>query len=127
MLESGDERRMSTGYKAKSDSYLMRMTKAEIIEDLREAECELSSLEEEFKKAVEYARKSCDRLEEENAELKRMLKIAVEDIHNRSYCGMCENGIPIDNDVCDRCKAMTLDMFEWRHKAEAMKLIGEEK
>ena len=64
---------------------------------------------------------------EENAELKRMLKIAVEDIHNRSYCGMCENGIPIDNDVCDRCKAITLDMFEWRHKAEAMKLIGEEK
>ena len=59
--------------------------------------------------------------------LKRMLKIAVEDIYNRSYCGMCENGIPIDNDVCDRCKAMTLDMFEWRHKAEAMKLIGEEK
>ena len=64
---------------------------------------------------------------EENAELKRMLKIAVEDIYNRSYCGMCENGIPIDNDVCDRCKAFTLDMFEWRHKAEAMKLIGEEK
>ena len=63
---------------------------------------------------------------EENAELKRMLKIAVEDIHNRSYCGMCENGIPIDNDVCDRCKAITLDMFECRHKAEAMKLIGEE-
>lgn len=63
---------------------------------------------------------------EENAELKRMLKIAVEDIYNRSYCGMCENGIPIDNDVCDRCKAITLDMFEWRHKAEAMKLIGEE-
>ena len=62
----------------------------------------------------------------ENAELKRMLKIAVEDIYNRSYCGMCENGIPIDNDVCDRCKAITLDMFEWRHKAEAMKLIGEE-
>ena len=118
---------MSTGYKAKSDSYLMKMTKAEITEELREAECELSSLEEEFKRAVEYARKTCDNLEEENAELKRMLKIAVEDIYNRSYCGMCENGIPIDNDVCDRCKAMTLDMFEWRHKAEAMKLIGEEK
>ena len=39
-------------YKAKSDSYLMKMTKAEIIEELREAECELSSLEEEFKRAV---------------------------------------------------------------------------
>ena len=73
-----------------------------------------------------YKTKIVEKLEEENAELKRMLKLAVEDIHNRSYCGMCENGIPIDNDVCDRCKAMTLDMFEWRHKAEAMKLIGEE-
>ena len=61
-----------------------------------------------------YKTKIVEKLEEENAELKRMLKIAVEDIHNRSYCGMCENGIPID-------------MFEWRHKAEAMKLIGEEK
>lgn len=67
-------------YKAKSNSYLMRMTKAEIIEELREAECELSSLEEEFKRAVEYARKSVDKLEQENAELKRMLKIAVKDI-----------------------------------------------
>lgn len=38
---------MSTGYKAKSDSYLMKMTKAEITEELREAECELSSLEKE--------------------------------------------------------------------------------
>ena len=82
--------------------------------------------EERIVEAVENARKSCDKLEEENAELKRMLKIAVEDIHNRSYCGMCKNGIPIDNDVCDRCKTFTLDMFEWRHKAEAMKLIGEE-
>ena len=70
-----------------------------------------------------YKTKIVEKLEEENAELKRMLKLAVEDIHNRSYCGMCENGIPIDNDVCDRCKAITLDMFEWRHKAEAMKLI----
>lgn len=92
---------MSTGYKAKSDSYLMRMTKVEIIEELREAECELSSLEEEFKRGVEYARKSVDKLEEENAELKRMLKIAVEDI---------DAAIP----------------YTWRHLNEAMKLIGGE-
>ena len=74
-----------------------------------------------------YKTKIVEKLEEENAELKRMLKIAVEDIYNRSYCGICENEIPIDKDVCDRCKAITLDMFEWKHKAEAMKLIGEEK
>lgn len=92
---------MSAGYKAKSDSYLMEMTKAEIIEELREAECELSSLEEEFERGIEYARKSVDKLEEENAELKRMLKIAVEDI---------DAAIP----------------YTWRHLDKAMKLIGGE-
>lgn len=104
--------------KVKSDSCLMRMTKAEIIEELREAECELSSLEEEFKRAVEYARKSVDKLEEENAELKRMLKIAVEDIDtvmNADRCELC------GNERCDKSTPCT-----WRHLDEAMKLIGEE-
>ena len=110
---------MSTGYKAKSDSYLMKMTKAEITEELREAECELSSLEEEFKRAVEYARKTCDNLEEENAELKRMLKIAVEDIDtamNADRCELC------GNEICDKSIPCT-----WRHLDEVMKVIGEEK
>lgn len=105
-------------YKAKSDSYLMRMTKAEIIEELREAECELSSLEEEFKRAVEYARKTCDNLEEENAELKRMLKLAVEDIDlamNGDKCELCGD---------ERCDFTTPCV--WRHLDEAMKLIGGE-
>lgn len=108
---------MSTGYKAKSDSYLMRMTKAEIIEELREAECELSSLEEEFERGIEYARKSIDKLEEENAELKRMLKLAVKDIDlamSETVCAICSRG-------CDVSKPCT-----WRHLDEAIKLIGEE-
>ena len=111
---------MSTGYKAKSDSYLMKMTKAEITEELREAECELSSLEEEFKRAVEYARKTCDNLEEENAELKRMLKLAVEDIDlamSETVCSMCK---------VTRCDCNKSTPCTWRHLDEAMKLIGEE-
>ena len=108
-------------YKAKSDSYLMRMTKAEIIEELREAECELSSLEEEFKRGIEYARKSVDKLEEENAELKRLLKLAVEDIYwamGDSACAICK---------FIRCGCNDSTPCTWRHLDEAMKLIGEEK
>lgn len=110
---------MSTGYKAKSDSYLMKMTKAEIIEKLREAECEISGLKKEFVKNTEYARKSCDKLEEENAELKRLLKLAVEDIDtamNADRCELC------GNERCDKSTPCT-----WRHLDEVMKLIGEEK
>lgn len=51
---------MSTGYKAKSDSYLMKMTKAEITEELREAECELSSLEEKAVSDEVYGNDSRD-------------------------------------------------------------------
>lgn len=103
-------------YKAKSDSYLMKMTKAEIIEELREAECELSSLEEEFERGIEYARKSCDKLEEENAELKRMLKLAVEDIDEA-----------MNGDTCEICSDKRCDKSTpcvWRYLDEAMKLIG---
>lgn len=107
-------------YKAKSDSYLMKMTKAEIIEELREAECELSSLEEEFKRAVEYARKTCDNLEKENAKLKRLLKLAVEDIEiamGDSTCAICKFILR----GCDDSTPCT-----WRCLDKAMKLIGEE-
>lgn len=102
------------------------MTKAELIEELKEKEYEISGLKKEFVKNTEYARKSCDRLEEENAELKRLLKLAVEDIEGRSYCSMCKNGVYNHSDTCKRCNAIALDMFEWGHKAKVMELIGEE-
>lgn len=61
------------------------------------------------------------RLREENAELKRLLKTAVEDIKKHSFCGMCENSN--DNSKCRKCKAITLDMFRWKHADEAEKLL----
>ena len=100
------------------------MTKAELAEELKEKEYELSARKEEFERGIEYARKSCDKLEEENTELKRLLKLAVEDIEGRSYCSMCKNGVYNYNDECKRCNVITLDMFKWGHKDEAMKLIG---
>lgn len=107
-------------YKAKSDSYLMKMTKSEIIEELREAECVISSFEEEFERGIEYARKSVDKLEKENAELKRLLKLAVEDID-----------LAMGDAVCVICKFVRYGCNDsipctWRHLDEAVKLIGEE-
>lgn len=65
------------------------------------------------------------KLEKENDELKRLLKLAVEDIGKHSFCSMCEN--LNDNSKCRKCKAITLNNFKWKHADEAMKLIGEEK
>lgn len=57
---------------------------------------------------------------EENAELKRLLKLAVEDIDlamGESICCICKFILC----GCDDSKSCT-----WRHLDEAMKLIGEE-
>lgn len=58
---------------------------------------------------------------EENAELKRLLKLAVEDIDaamNETGCDICK----FTRCVCDSSTPCV-----WRHLDEAMKLIGEEK
>lgn len=80
------------------------MTKTELAEELR---------------IIGYAKKIIDKLEEENAELKRMLKLAVEDID-----------IAMNGDMCELCSDERCDFTTprtWRHLDEAMKLIGEDK
>lgn len=57
----------------------------------------------------------------ENRELKRLLKLAIEDIDNCSFCSMCANHN--DENKCRKCKAITLDMFKWKHGDEAEKLL----
>lgn len=79
--------------------------------------------EEDWNK-LELMINNFSRLEEENKELKRLLKLAVEDIGKHSFCSMCENRS--DDSKCKKCKAVTLDMFKWKHVDEAMKLIGDE-
>ena len=60
-------------------------------------------------------------LASENRELKRLLKLAIEDIDNCSFCSMCANHN--DESKCRKCKAITLDMFKWKHGDEAEKLL----
>ena len=64
-----------------------------------------------------------DALREENKELKRMLKMAVEDFSRID--GVC--GDYYDN-VCDECpcKVNILGSCKWKHAEEALKLIGDE-
>ena len=57
----------------------------------------------------------------ENRELKRQLKLAIEDIDNCSFCSMCANHN--DENKCRKCKAITLDMFKWKHGDEVEKLL----
>ena len=63
-------------------------------------------------------------LASENRELKILLKLAIEDIDNCSFCSMCANHS--DENKCRKCKAITLDMFKWKHGDEAEKLLKSE-
>lgn len=65
------------------------------------------------------------KLEEENKELKRLIKLAAEDIGKHSFCSMCKN--LNDNSKCKKCKAITLDNFKWKYAEETLKLIGDDK
>lgn len=68
-------------------------------------------------------------LENENRELKRVLKAAVEDFKWLAKwhddCELC--GSRYDNGDCpvDGCKDCD-EVYTWRHEAEALKLIGDE-
>ena len=61
-------------------------------------------------------------LEEQNSKLKSLLKTAVEDLKNVSFCSICVNDTD-NNHRCKKCKAVTLDEFKWKHADEAVKLI----
>lgn len=61
-------------------------------------------------------------LENENRELKKLLKIAMSDIYKKCSC---------DNSDCDICEKEACevacdydDRFIWKHEEEALKLIG---
>ena len=62
---------------------------------------------------------------EETAELKRLLRLAVEDMKNVSdynYCYHCNYGNPITRH-CKEYKGNG-NCYKWQHADEAMKLIG---
>lgn len=103
------------GYKAYSDSYLMSLTKAQIIELLRVAEHNFFATEE----ALNNSAKAGMEIAEKFDKAKRLLKAAVEDINAAEACDTCEYYPVINSDMCQKD-----DCYKWRYADEALKLIG---
>ena len=95
-------------YKAYSDSYLMSLTKAEIIELLRVVEHNFFVTEE----ALNNSAKAGIEIAEKFDKAKELLKMAMDDMKILYESGKDEGCIGIE--------------FKWRYANEALKLIGEE-
>lgn len=54
-------------------------------------------------------------LQNENAELKQLLRLA---IHSMAYVGSCSNCAYEELDICKKCE------WKWRYAAEAERLLG---
>lgn len=106
------------GYKPYSDSHLMSLTKAQIIELLRVAEHNFFAAEE----ALNNSTKAGMEIAEKFDKAKELLKFAVEDINFNTVC--------LNYDVCKVCaKRRSIsgisceEKFKWHYTDEALKLI----
>lgn len=104
-------------YKAYSDSYLMSLTKPQIIELLRVAEHNFFATEE----ALNNSAKAGMEIAEKFDKAKEMLKIAVEDF------SVMDNHIYSCDRLCDDCplSGERDHCLKWRYADEALKIIKE--
>ena len=107
------------GYKAYSDSYLMSLTKSEIIELLRVAEHNFLATEE----ALNNSSKAGMEIAEKYDRAKELLKSAI---------NVLKMYRPCDDDICSECINYARccevdDYFEWKYlnTPELKKIIGE--
>lgn len=108
------------GYKAYSDSYLMSLTKTQIIELLRVAEHNFFATEE----ALNNSAKAGMEIAEKFDKAKELLKAAVE---GYSFIGHITKDYACPSFTS--CSACPMDEGKqckiWEHEAEALTLIGE--
>lgn len=89
---------------------------------LTEEKEELGGLYNDASLGIGYLEQRCEELETREKEYKRLLKAAVEDMHNGDGCSL----------NCNVCKNANEEFYKcyghpkWRYKDEAFKLIGEE-
>lgn len=111
------------GYKAYSDSYLMSLTKEQVIELLRVAEHNFFATKE----ALNNSAKAGIELSEKYDKAKELLRLAVSDINytltNVDECTKClycdaETG---DCSSAERC----YNVCKWKYTDEVMKLMEE--
>ena len=117
------------GYKAYSDSYLMSLTKAQIIELLRVAESNFFATEE----ALNNSAKAGMEIAEKFDKAKKLLKMIVEDLNATAaevynggvICKCCKWESQIGKCSCPDNGGCDTD-YQWRYADEALKLIGDE-
>ena len=91
--------------------------------------------EEDWNK-LEFMINNFSRLEEENKELKRLLRLSVRDIERfrtlMSHCvhkDFCAAALEYNcnpYDLCNSCPLSGSEKCRWQHAEEALKLIGDE-
>ena len=102
-------------YKPYSDSYLMSLTKPQIIELLRTAEHNYFTTEEALANSVKAGQEYAEKFDKAKELLKSAERIIKDVICNEDY-------------LCDEC-CYTTDCdggcrFKWKYEAEAIALIG---
>lgn len=110
-------------YKPYSDSYLMSLTKSQIIELLRTAEHNYFTTENALANSVKAGQEFAERLNK----AKELLKDAVECISKNVTCISCDFGSP----TCEHCirnpeSCDYDDCFKWKHYNEAIALVEHE-
>ena len=114
------------GYKAYSDSYLMSLTKAQIIELLRVAEHNFFATEEALNNSVKAGMEIADKYDK----AKELLKMAVEDFAKLDRENTRNKNCMMREMDCDDCP-LNWDSVDdrvepchsWRYTDEALKLI----
>ncbi len=102
-------------YKVYSDSYLMSLTKKQLIEILRTAEHNFKTIEEALNNSARVGKEYADKFDE----AKRLLELAVDDMKEIDFCSQvcCRDSLACRTaDFCD---------FKWRYADEAEKLLKE--
>ena len=114
------------GYKSYSDSYLMSLTKAQIIELLRVAEHNFFATEE----ALNNSAKASMEIAEKFDKAKKLLKLTTDTINNSLHksCYNCNHFT--SNHNCDICKYLygTGEKeceWKWKHTEEIINFLHE--
>ena len=98
------------GYKAYSDSYLMSLTKTQIIELLRVAEHNFFATEEALNNSVKAGMEIAEKYDK----TKELLKLAICELGDAQDCDSC---------IAD-CSIGTDCIYKWHCSNEAEKLIN---
>ena len=100
-------------YKVYSDSYLMSLTKKQLIEILRTAEHNFEVTEQALNNSARVGKEYADKFNE----AKGLLQLAITDFKKAGSCSTCTR----QSEVCDfgNCK------YIWQYKDEVEKLLKE--